>query len=447
MSTEVIAILAANGQQGLAVLNYFATHHPSKYGLRAIVRKPSEFVPPASSAAIKVVFGDYENPASLVEAFIGATYVFAMTNPDWSFKGLEETWGRNIAQAAKQTSDLKAILYSSVADAPAISGLECYNFAGKAATQRHMLELDLPAVFMWPGLFMQNFITTHEPRIDKEEAVFTTVARNDVLLPWVDIPSDLGPAVDAILTDLDSYIGKSVQVVSEWMTYPELARRWTKTTGMKSRVDRIGYEEYAKPMGGIDSGVGKMMIDMFKYFNLHGYYGGEMDEHSLPVRSSTTWEKFIKANFDIHSSLSFITVALTSSTTPTASERALESYFSAFHPRNTQPPSQIWALFAPDGRVEYPYAPLDTTTPSLLSGVEEIERHYQDWKSVFRFDSWDVQITAMEDGRAIAQARCEGLFLPTGKSYPQRYVVIVETREEDGKIVCLREYWDTKLLE
>ncbi|KAI8913020.1 NmrA-like family protein, partial [Powellomyces hirtus] len=275
MTLPLIAILGARGQQGKSVLSYLSQHHSAKYAIRGIVRKPAE---QAAIDGVEYVHGDYTEPDSLLKAFDGATAVFAMTNPDMLFTGLEETWGRNIADAVKQSPTVKTLIYSSVADAAKISGntLTCSNFTGKAATQRYMEEIGVPAVFVWPAFFMQNLTgaSPTAPQVDESgTTVFETLVRDDVLVPFVDI-DDMGPMVHAILQDQATYLGKSVQLAGEWMTYPELAKRWTATTGKPSRSQHISYVDFAQRFGPAPSLVAEMLVDMYKFVNQFGYYGG-----------------------------------------------------------------------------------------------------------------------------------------------------------------------------
>lgn len=458
MAPPILAVVGASGQQGSSILSYLSQHNPGGYALRAIVRNPAKYSPPSPS--IEVVEGDYTSLNTLLPALEGASFVFALTNPDMTFHGLEEQWGKNIGDAVLAAPSVQLLIFSGSADAPKLSEgtLRCYNFAGKAAAQEYIAGLGIPGLVMvWPGMFMQNFLTYQKPTTETQTetagdghdpvTLFECPLREDVLVPFVDIEKDLGRLVAAILDNPGKYVGKTVKLVGEWMTYPSLARRWSSVTGKESRFRKLGYGEFGDKFGGPVEDVREMIVDMYKFVNRFGYYGGETEDSEDLSAETTPWEDFVRRNWAIPSPGKSTIPQFTE----TPATRALAAYYHCFSPSNGGPIDELWALFDDSAVVEFPYAPPDR--PSVLSGLSAIKEYYSGWPSVFEFHRWfgasihpaitsDADALAIGEGRkAFGEIQCEGVIKTTGKRYRQKYVGVCEVGM-DGKIVKYREYWN-----
>ncbi|KAJ3175779.1 hypothetical protein HDU87_005773 [Geranomyces variabilis] len=425
MTLPTIAILGATGQQGRAVLDHFCAHHGEAYTIRAVVRDPTAAAAKTGSNASKVqyVCGNYTDAASLRTAFDGAEYVFAMTSPDMSFTGLEEQWGRNIADAVRNANSVRLLVFSSAPDATAISGgtLECANFAGKAAAQRYMVEIGIPAVFVWPGFFMQNHVPGKpgQPRRVNEKqsaVVFDT----------------LNPA---------KYIGASIPLVGDWLTFPELATRWARTTGVPPTSRRITEDEFAAPFGpdaATANPVCKMLLEMYRFVNQYGYYKGNAPESLLAP--TTSWETFVRRHWPAVASPA---ASLESTWTP--AQTAIARYFRIFDKTQASlTVSEPSELFAPNGIVSFPFAPEGYANKHV--GTQAIKAYYSTWNSIFQFYSWTPLVPrAIGDNGAIVEIECRGSIKTTGKAYDQKYVGVAQV-DDAGKITQYTEYWDVSKL-
>ncbi|MGA5123255.1 nuclear transport factor 2 family protein [Streptomyces pseudogriseolus] len=99
-----------------------------------------------------------------------------------------------------------------------------------------------------------------------------------------------------------------------------------------------------------------------------------------------------------------------------------------------------WAeLFTEDGVLEFPYAP--PGYPTRLQGRGELRAHMAAFPKAFRVEMKDVRIHETVDPTlVIAELRCEGVALETGRPYDQTYISVVETR--DGRISRYVDYWN-----
>lgn len=306
MALPIVAVIAAGGKQGASVVDHLYKEYSNKYAIRAIVRNPAKYSPPSDS--IEVVQGDYSSLENLLPALAGASIVFAYTVPDFEVKGLEAQWSRNIGDAVKATPSVTLLIYSSIPDAHAISGgtLRCYNYEGKVFAEKYIKGLGLPGVvFFWPACFMENFLTWSKPKPDAEGVyVFEGPVRQDLLLGYIDVDKDTGRFVAAVLDDPEKYKGKSVKLPGEWMTFPELARRWSAATGKKARYQRVSYEEYANQFSSFGQGFVDIIREMYMYVNLYGCYGGEVEDPTGPLPFTPgSWEDFARKHWGVETPL------------------------------------------------------------------------------------------------------------------------------------------------
>ncbi|MGA5315277.1 nuclear transport factor 2 family protein [Streptomyces pseudogriseolus] len=96
-------------------------------------------------------------------------------------------------------------------------------------------------------------------------------------------------------------------------------------------------------------------------------------------------------------------------------------------------------LFTEDGVLEFPYAP--PGYPTRLQERDELRAHMAAFPKAFRVEMKDVRIHETVDPTlVIAELRCEGVALETGRPYDQTYISVVETR--DGRISRYVDYWN-----
>jgi nucleoside-diphosphate-sugar epimerase len=121
MSSKLVTIVGATGQQGKAVVAAFADN-PS-YRIRGLTRNPeSPAAKILSSQGIEIVKADIGDPTSLKPAFAGSHIIFAVTDFWGEYekhgpkkaKELEHQQGINMAKAASETSTLEHFIWSTL---------------------------------------------------------------------------------------------------------------------------------------------------------------------------------------------------------------------------------------------------------------------------------------------------------------------------------------------
>lgn len=134
---------------------------------------------------------------SLPKALQGSHSVFLVTTPAWGAAGsdAELIHGKNVADVAKETG-VQHLIFSSLLDITKESGgrlKHVPHFDQKAHVEDYIRAIAVPATFVLPGYFMNNY--TQIPMLrEGEDGVYTLAypLGEDVLFPLVDIVCDMG---------------------------------------------------------------------------------------------------------------------------------------------------------------------------------------------------------------------------------------------------------------
>lgn len=97
-------------------------------------------------------------------------------------------------------------------------------------------------------------------------------------------------------------------------------------------------------------------------------------------------------------------------------------------------------VWAPDGVLEFPYAPPGMT--ARIAGVEALEDYFGGSR---RWGRWTFEaVRVVEDAAArlhVAEVHATATWVETGRPYVQDYVIWMQL-DDDGRIAHWREYWD-----
>lgn len=106
----------------------------------------------------------------------------------------------------------------------------------------------------------------------------------------------------------------------------------------------------------------------------------------------------------------------------------------------TQDSERLRGIWAPEGVLEFPYAPADMT--SRIEGVEALVEYFGGSR---RWGDWHfepVQVIGDDARRLhVAEIHATAVWVETGRPYVQDYVIWM-TLDEHGRISSWREYWD-----
>ena len=102
---------------------------------------------------------------------------------------------------------------------------------------------------------------------------------------------------------------------------------------------------------------------------------------------------------------------------------------------------QEWVdLFAPDGILEFPYAPMNV--PRRLQGHDELLAYMSHFPETFDVEFVDLVFHDTTDpGLAIAEFGSTGRAVTTGKPYEQTCISVVYT-DDQGRITRYVDFWN-----
>jgi len=296
-SKKVIAVTGATGMQGGSVARFLA--EDGTFAVRAITRDPKSAKAEQLKSqypSIELVQASLDDPSSLEKALEGAYGVFGLTNFWEHGQEGEIRQGKNLVDAAKAVG-IKHFVYSTLDNGdPAVP-----HWISKWEVDEHLKKSGVPRTSLYTGFYIENLLN---PMMAPKP-----VGENAYLLPLPILPdapifcfpaNDTGAWVLAALKDPETWIGKDMRVVSEWLSTREMAAIASKVSGKKIsplELDQAGFEATRNaPWQGAE----EIYLNMV-FFVKHGPDSGVRDqEMSLKVHPKpTTFEQHIKEHQNV----------------------------------------------------------------------------------------------------------------------------------------------------
>ncbi|MHA6758306.1 NmrA/HSCARG family protein [Streptacidiphilus sp. PAMC 29251] len=252
-----ILVIGATGRQGGAVARELLGRG---WEVHALVRDPQ--APAARRLAdhgAVLVRGDLDDTASLHAAMRGAYGVFSVqtfTTPE-GVTG-EERQGRSVADVAGW-EEVAHVVYSSVGGAERGSGVP--HFESKAAIERHIEALGLPATVLRPAMFIDNF-ASFGPTLVEGELVLSLGLAPETVLQMIATRDIAVFAADAF-DDPQHWLGRKVEIAGDALTGAQMAEAFAEAAGMPARFQEL-------PMAQLRA-MSEDMAAMFDWFNREGY--------------------------------------------------------------------------------------------------------------------------------------------------------------------------------
>jgi uncharacterized protein YbjT (DUF2867 family) len=236
--TKVIAVIGSTGSQGGGLCRAILDDPSGGFACRAITRDPSKEKATALAAkGAEVVAADLDDVESLKKAFAGAHGVYAVTNFWEHFSAeKEKAQAKNIAEAAK-AAGVKHVIWSTLEDTRKLMSpddtrmpflQEKYrvpHFDAKAEADAYFE--GLPATFLvtsfyWDNLYMFGMAPKNSSwAFPMGNAKMAGIAAEDI-----------GKVAYGIFKAGDEYIGKTVGILSEALTIPEMGDKLSAVLGI-----------------------------------------------------------------------------------------------------------------------------------------------------------------------------------------------------------------------
>jgi uncharacterized protein YbjT (DUF2867 family) len=235
MNAKIIAVTGATGAQGGGLVRAILEDKSGEFAVRAVTRKAtSDKAQALAKLGVEVVRGDYDDTASLSEAFKGAYGAFCVTN-FWEHLSPEKetAQGRSLAQAAK-AAGIKHAVWSTFEDTRKAFPLgddrmptlkdkyKVPHFDAKADADRAFRELNVPTTFLLTSFYWDNLIGFGMgPKREPDGKLSFMLPTGNKKLPGIAC-EDIGKCVLGIFKHPE-LIGRTVGIAGEHLTGAEMA--------------------------------------------------------------------------------------------------------------------------------------------------------------------------------------------------------------------------------
>jgi uncharacterized protein YbjT (DUF2867 family) len=275
-----ILVTGATGQQGGATARHLLK---DGWRVRAVTRDANSDKAQALAAlGAELVEADFDDRASLDRALAGVYGVFSVQNfwlPGVGAEG-ETRQGKAIADAAK-AAGVQHFVYTSVGGAERQTGIP--HFESKRRIEEHIEAIGLPATFLRPVAFMDNYNWARPAVLNGTFQGWGLKPDKTLQLIAAD---DIGAFTALVFDNPQDYIGQAIELAGDELTEAQLAETFTQVIGRPVAL--------AQPAAGNDNAPDEEQIKMVRWFNEKGY------QANIPVLRQLypglqTFEQYLRA--------------------------------------------------------------------------------------------------------------------------------------------------------
>lgn len=260
---KTIVVVGATGQQGRAVTAHLLA---DDWQVRAVTRDPGAPAARAlAQAGAHLVSAEMDDVASLIAAAEGAHGLFSV-QPTVGSPGTpagfaaddEVRWGRNVAEAA-QAAGVRHLVYASLAGAGRHNTEKLpQNTVNKWRIEQHITRLGLPATFLRPVSFMENYTGAYYLR----EGTMATAFAPDVPQQIMAV-DDVGAFTALAFAEPQHWIGRAVDLAGDEPTPVQIAAAISEAVGRPLPYVQIPIEVIAR--------IGEDFAFAYTWLNERGY--------------------------------------------------------------------------------------------------------------------------------------------------------------------------------
>ncbi len=240
---KIIAVLGSTGSQGGGLCRAILADPAGGFACRAVTRDPSKDKAKAlATAGAQVVKADLDDVESLKKAFAGAYGVYGVTNFWEHFSGdKEKAQAKNIADAAK-AAGVQHVIWSTLEDIrnfmksddkrmPMLQQkYRVPHFDAKAEANAYFGGLPttfLVTSFYWDNLYMFGLA----PKKGDDGQLAWTFPMGTAKMAGI-AAEDIGKVAYGIFKAGQQYIGKTVGILGEALTIPQMGETLSKVLGV-----------------------------------------------------------------------------------------------------------------------------------------------------------------------------------------------------------------------
>ncbi|MBY5393224.1 NmrA/HSCARG family protein [Rhizobium leguminosarum] len=306
MATEqkpLISVVGATSKQGRSVATTLLKSN--QYRVRALTRnRDSEEARSLATLGAEVVVAPLwpGHQKELVAAFAGADGAYLMTPQLLPQYNAEFALGKQLADAAVEAG-VGHIVFSTLENVEKISGGKKFtpHFTDKALVADYIRTLPIAHSFVSLAFFYTNLLEYYVPQMEGDTLLMPIYLPGDFRAPFVDPMTATGPAVLSVLSDLETFKGKTLPIVGDIISPREMVETFQHVTGIKAEYrSAFKREELLKyfPAFGANELLVDELIGMVEFAVEYGYFDKEHDlEWSRRLNPETlSWEQFLKSS-------------------------------------------------------------------------------------------------------------------------------------------------------
>jgi uncharacterized protein YbjT (DUF2867 family) len=240
--SEKMLVLGATGQQGGATARALAA---DGWHVRALVRdKQSSKAQDLASLGVELVFGDFQDPASIEMSMNGIHGVFSVLPSSADAKyGIsdddEVRFGIAAIDAAKRAG-VQHLVYSSTIGASPDIGLGHYE--SKWHIEQYLRQSGVPFSIVRPAPFMELLLYPH---FGLRQGVVTFFGAPDRVVQFIAV-QDIGAIAAKLLVDPSRHLGVTIDIASDALSGNDIAAKISQATARQVPYMQVSAEAAAK---------------------------------------------------------------------------------------------------------------------------------------------------------------------------------------------------------
>ena len=279
----MILVTGAAGKTGRAVIRALRA---SGLAVRALVHRPAQAQLVVDSGAQQVVAGDMRIETTMDQAAQGIRAIYHICpnmSPD------EVTIGQVTMNAAR-AAGVEHFVYHSVLH-PQTEAMP--HHWQKLHVEELLFESGLPFTILQPAAYMQNILASWDTIV--EQGTYRVPYAVDTRLGMVDL-EDVAAAAAIVLANA-GHTGAIYELAgAEVLSQTAVARILEQQLGQPVRAQPVPLEAWER--GARASGLGEYQVDtllqMFRYYERHGFWGNPHVLGWLLGRPPTTFTAFVE---------------------------------------------------------------------------------------------------------------------------------------------------------
>jgi uncharacterized protein YbjT (DUF2867 family) len=279
----MILVTGAAGKTGRTVIRALAAR---ALPVRALVHRPEQAQAVSSLGASQVIVGDMRLQDVMGQAASGVRTIYHIC-PNMTAD--EMAIGRTVIDAAR-AAGVGHLVYHSVLH-PQTEAMP--HHWQKLRVEELLFESGLPYTILQPAAYMQNLLAYWDSIV--EQGIYCLPYAVETRLGMVDL-EDVAAAAAIVLTE-PGHAGATYELAgADVLSQIEVASILAQQLGRPIRAETQSLEEWER--GARASGLGdyqvETLIQMFRYYEQHGFWGNPNVLAWLLARPPTTFAAFVE---------------------------------------------------------------------------------------------------------------------------------------------------------